>query len=240
MSQPSCSPSIRSTDGVWRTSSRSSTPPRSSRPGATRAAGLAEQFQQLLREGRRGRHVLVPEVDVYGLGHGANARCERLVRRLAPAEVAERRRMVEVVHPYGASFREPLLDAVPRRMLQVECDPESGPERTEDELDRAFVAHALQRDAYRPEPLAECACPGVEGLEAAGPVSGQLRRELEAVRRLLRPAAELLHARHAIAGRVQLDRPEVLRVEAEERLRVEPGRIEPGPPGRIRPAGRSD
>ena len=59
-------------------------------------------------------------------------------------------------------------------------------------------------------------------------------------RDLLGPAPELILGRNPVAGRVQLDRVEALRVVAEEVRRARPGRVEAGPPGRIRPAGSAD
>src|SRR5690349_9436077 len=104
---------------------------------------------------RRGRLLVVSEVDVHRLCAGTNALGERAVGGLAPAQVPERGRMVEVVLAHCAGFRQPVLDALPRRMLEVERDAQAGPERAEDELDRALVPYALQRDADGAEPVVE-------------------------------------------------------------------------------------
>ena len=69
---------------------------------------------------RRIRRIVVAEVDVHGLGARADARGERVVGGLAPTEIPEGRGMFEVVDADGAGFREAFLDAVPRRMLEVE------------------------------------------------------------------------------------------------------------------------
>ena len=63
--------------------------------------------------------------------------------------------MVEVVDADGARRGEPLLDPVPRRMLQVERDAERRVERAEHQLEDAVVAGVLHRDANRAEPVAE-------------------------------------------------------------------------------------
>ena len=130
------------------------------------------------------------------------------VRRLAPPEIPKRRRMVEVVDANRAGGREPLLDSRPRRMLEVEREPERGVERSEQQLEDAFVACVLQRHAHRPEPVAERMRALSELVEAAQPVTRELRRELEPVRHLLRPAPELVLRRQPVARRVQLDRRE--------------------------------
>src|SRR5947208_13283671 len=57
------------------------------------------------------------------------------------------------------------------------------------------------------------------------PYTTLFRSELEALRHLRRPAHELLLGGQPVAGRVQLDRPEPLRVVPEERGRIEPGRV---------------
>src|SRR6185437_241452 len=101
-------------------------------------------------------------------------------------------------------------------MLEVEGEAESRVERAEQQLDQALVARVLERDAHRPEAVAERAHPLAEDVEAAGVVAGQLRRELEAVGRLRGPAVELLLRRQPVARRVQLDGGKALRVEGEE------------------------
>src|SRR5205814_6223686 len=96
----------------------------------------------------------------------------------------------------------------------------------EDQLEHPLVPRALQRDAGRAEPVAEDPDPRAELRDDPRPVARELRREREAGRCLLSPAVELLFRRQAVAGRVQLDRREALRVVAEEALRVGPGRVE--------------
>ena len=140
-----------------------------------------------------------------------------VVGRLAPAEVAERRRVVEIVDADGARLGEPLLDPVPRRMLEVEREPERRVERAEQQLDqrRRRARSSARRAPGRAGRRARASrSPKTSRLRSA--VAGQLRRELEAVRHLLRPAVELLLGRQPVAGRVQLDRREALRVEARE------------------------
>src|SRR5579864_5713261 len=100
--------------------------------------------------------------------------------------------MVEVVDANGATLREPLLDPRPRRMLEVEGEPERRVERAEQELEHPFVARILERHANRPEPVAQRPRPGRELVERAQPVAGELRRELEPVGHLLSPAPELV------------------------------------------------
>ena len=105
--------------------------------------------------GRRGRLVLMAEVDVDRLprrGHGGG---ERLVRRLATAQVAKRPRVVEVADAHGARVRKPWLDAVPRPMVEVERESQRRIERAEEELERSLVSRLLERDPNRPEPVAE-------------------------------------------------------------------------------------
>src|SRR5690348_11607390 len=125
-------------------------------------------------------------------------------------------------------------------MLEVEREPEGRIERAEQQLDDPVVARVLERDAHRPEPVAERADARLEDVEAARAVAGQLRCELEAVGHLPGPALELFLARQPVAGRVQLDGREALRIEAEEVGRVQAGGVEPGPPARIAPSTGSD
>src|SRR3954452_9946314 len=101
-------------------------------------------------------------------------------------------------------------------MLEIECEPQRRVERTQQELDGTVVARALERDPHRAEPVAERTHALLEDVEAAQAAGRQLGRELETVGHLLRPAAELLLARQPIAGRVQLDGGESLRIEAEK------------------------
>src|SRR6185437_16265798 len=101
-------------------------------------------------------------------------------------------------------------------MLEVEGEAEARVERAEQQLDQALVARVLERDAHRSEAFSERAHPLAEDVKAAGVVAGELRRELEALGRLRRPAVELLLRRQAVARRVQLDRRKALRVVGEE------------------------
>jgi hypothetical protein len=148
--------------------------------------------------------------------------------------------MVEVVHADRARLREPRLDAVPGRMLEVEREPQRRVERAEQELECALVPRLLERDADRPQPVSELSDARLERVEAAQTVAGELRRELEPVRRLLGPAPELLLRGQPVAGCVQLDRGQALRVEGEKAGGIEPGGVEAGPPAGIRPARGAD
>ena len=154
---------------------------------------------------RGSRRFIVAEVDVHRLLHPADLRDELVVRRLAAPEVPKRRGMVEVVDANRPGERESLFDPGPRRMLEVECEPERGVERSQQQLENAFVARVLQRHAHRPEPVAERVRALREFVEPAQPVTGELRRKLESVRHLLGPAPELILGRQAVARRVQLD-----------------------------------
>src|SRR3569833_2777597 len=72
-------------------------------------------------------------------------------------------------------------------------------------------------------------------------VAADLDREEKVVRRLLRPARDRLAAWEAIERRVDLDRVEVLRVEAQPRAGREPRRVEDAvPPVGVVPAGAAD
>jgi hypothetical protein len=113
--------------------------------------------------------------------------------------------MVEVVHPHRARLCELRLDAVPRGMLEVERDAERRVERAEQQREHTLVSRALQRDANRPESRAEGADALGEHVEPAQTVTGQLRYELEPVRHLLGPAAELVLCRQPVSRRVELD-----------------------------------
>ena len=68
----------------------------------------------------RARLVLVAEVDVDRLVGRRHRGRERLVRRLAASKVTKLRQMIQVADTDGPCLREPMLDPVPRRMLQVE------------------------------------------------------------------------------------------------------------------------
>jgi hypothetical protein len=63
--------------------------------------------------------------------------------------------MVEVVHADGARLREPRLDAVPGRVLEVERESQRRVERAQQELERALIARLLERDPDRPQPVGE-------------------------------------------------------------------------------------
>src|SRR5204862_8097293 len=104
----------------------------------------------------------------------------------------------------------------------------------------AGVAGPVERAPHRADAAAAQTPAGLEaaGREQPGPV--QVGRQLEAVGRLLGPAAELVPGREPIAGGVQLDGREPLAVERQELGRLEPGRIEAGPPPGIGPARRAD
>src|SRR5205814_3332843 len=156
--------------------------------------------------------------------------------RLATAEVAERRRMLEVADADGACLGDSWLDPVPGGMLQVEGEPQRRVERAEQQLEHPLVARPFQRDPHRTETVAEPTHTALELGDDARPLARKLGRELEPVGHLLRPAPELLLAREPVSGRVQLDRREALGIEGEEAARIEPGRVEAGPPARIRPA----
>ncbi len=148
--------------------------------------------------------------------------------------------MVEVVDADGAAFAELGLDAVPRRVLEVEGDSRLRIEGAEDQLDHPLVARADQLHANRPEPPAETPDALRELGHHVRPVARKLRREREAVRRLRGPLAELLVAGQSVPGRVQLHGRERLRVHAEELLRVGARGIEAGLPRRVGPAGCAD
>jgi len=162
------------------------------------------------------------------------------VRRLAQAGVAEARPALELADADAARLVEPCLDAVPRRVLEVERDLQVGRQRPEQELEDPLVARALHGDADGPEPVAERPDALLEGGDGLRPVRGELDGEPEAVGRRGGPAVELLLRRKPVAGRVQLDGSELLRVEGEELARVEPGRVEPRAPRWVRPAGSAD
>src|SRR5690349_2383375 len=100
--------------------------------------------------------------------------------------------MLEVADADGAVGGQPPLDPVPRGVLEVEREPQARIERAEEELDRAVVPWALDRDSHRPEPVAERAHPVAEDVEPTEAAARKLGRELEALGYLLGPAAELL------------------------------------------------
>src|SRR5439155_12580970 len=101
------------------------------------------------------RLVVMAEVDIDRLLRRGDGGGERRVRRLAAAEVAEPRRMLEVADADGARLGEQRLDPVPRGMLEVEREPERRVERAEQQLEHPLVARPLQRDPHRTKPAAE-------------------------------------------------------------------------------------
>ena len=125
-------------------------------------------------------------------------------------------------------------------MLEVEGELERRIDRAEDVRKQAFVARRLNRDADRAEPVAEHRDALDEDGHTVEPGERELRREREAVGHRLRPAAELILAREAVAGRVELDSVEPARVVVEEVLRSRALGVEAGPPGRVRPARGAD
>src|SRR5439155_18669274 len=135
---------------------------------------------EAVRVGGSGRLVLVPEVRVYRLVASADARRERaerrvVVRRLAEAQMAEGRRVVEVVDAHRTRGGEALLDSVPGRMLEVEREPERRIERAEEKLEGPVVTGAHESHAHRAEPVAEQPDALFEHIEPSQPVSRQLR-----------------------------------------------------------------
>jgi len=134
----------------------------------------------------------VAEVHVSRLLERADLRGKLVVRRLAAPEVPKRRGMVEVVDANRPGECESLFDSLPRRMLEVECEPERGVERSEQQFENAFVARVLQGHAHRAEPVAQRVRALRELVEPAEAVTGELRGKLESVWHLLRPAPELI------------------------------------------------
>src|SRR5436309_1292528 len=125
-------------------------------------------------------------------------------------------------------------------MAEVEGEAKLGVERPEQEREHPLVALVDQLHANRAEPISEQAHAIRELGHHPGAVSRQLRRELESVRSLPGPASKLLLRRQSVAGRVQLDGAEALRIEAEKLARVGAGRIEARLPRRVRPARSAD
>ena len=126
-------------------------PPRPSAAGHAGARG-AEQLAQARRVGRRGRLVLVAEVDVRRRAQRRGERAQVVVgvRRLAQPDVAERLGL-EVVHARRAPRRAvPRLVRGSRRRARA-----AGSTEPSDEGEQAVVAGALDDDADRPEPVAE-------------------------------------------------------------------------------------
>src|SRR6185503_19956964 len=116
-------------------------------------------------------------------------------------------------------------------MAKVECPSECRVERVEQTRHDRIVAGLLDDDSHRAELAAEGADALGEGSESVR--VRHLDREAEVFRRLLGPATELLLRGHPVAGRVQLDGLEALRVRAEKLTLGRPGRIEAGLPGRV-------
>ena len=112
--------------------------------------------------------------------------------------------------------------------------------RAFDERDEPVVARRLDDDPDGAEPVAEREHALEERRHAVESGQRQLDGEPEPVGHGLGPAAELILARQAVPRRVQLDGVEPLGVEAEEVGRLHPLRVEPAPPGRVRPARGAD
>src|SRR5207237_9872245 len=117
----------------------------SSTAGSRRFFPNADELEQPGRVCRRGRLVLVAEVDVRRRARlrGKLAQVVVGVRRLAHADVAERLR-VEVVHAHDA------VDAGPRLVPEVERELELGIDGPEHIREESVVARALHGDADRP------------------------------------------------------------------------------------------
>ena len=148
------------------------------------------------------------------------------VRRVAEAQVAERRLGLEVVDRDGGCD----VRFGPRGVAEVERVPELRVDRPEEERQQALVAGVREHEPYRPEPLPE---PAHALLEVADAAEGDLRHlhcEAEPRRRLRRPAVEELRPGQAVRGRVQLDRGQPLGVEAQEVLGPGVGRVEAAAP----------
>src|SRR5207248_2942870 len=148
-------------------------------------------------------------------------RAQRLVvvRRLSQAQVAERRGPLERAH---ARVRAD-VDALPRRVPELERVPQPRIERPEQELEQALVARAGLRelDADWSEPIAERTHLLAERADEVEPAEmgdrpAHLDREAEAGRRLLGPAHELRLRRQPVERREQLDGRQALGVETEE------------------------
>ena len=155
------------------------------------------------------------------------------VEQLPVAQVRPPGQPRAVVHPHRAGLREPLLDAVPARVAQVERVADARVGRAEEQLEEAVVARPLDDDADAAEPVAERAHPLLERGEPPLEAVGRLDREPEAVGDLRRPRAELLLGGQPVLGRVQLDRGEL------RRRRRTGTRCDRARPGRS-PAARTD
>ena len=122
-------------------------------------------------------------------------------------------------------------------MTEVERPLECGVELLDKPREPLVVAGLLDDDPNRTELVAEQLHPVAEGAE---PVRVRhLDREAEAVRRLLGPAPEHVLVRQPVAGGVQLDGVELLRIQAQKVALPGPGRVEPGFPGGVGKARRT-
>jgi hypothetical protein len=127
-------------------------------------------------------------------------------------------------------------------VTEVEGPAELRIERVEQEAEEPVVAFLADLDANRAEPVTEPAdrlCERVESLDASKGrrPARQGDGKAKAGRRRRGPAVELVFRGQPVERRVQLDRVEPARIEAEEVLRARVGRIEPVFPGRVREAG---
>src|SRR3954468_24608061 len=76
----------------------------SARTATSPASPASPTAEQVRRVARRLRLVAVPEIDVRRLAYGTHALDECVVGRLAPAQEAERRVVLEIVHPHRAGL----------------------------------------------------------------------------------------------------------------------------------------
>ena len=116
-------------------------PARSRSRARTRAARVAARRGRARRARRRGgsRRTPAPRGPIFG--------GELLVGWLAAPQVAERRRMVEIVDADCARLRESLLDPRPTTDARGRTRAAAGVERAEQQLEHAFVA---RRSSTRP------------------------------------------------------------------------------------------
>src|SRR5262245_17537130 len=121
-------------------------------------------------------------------------------------------------------------------MLEIEREPDTRVERSDDQLDHSLVALGFQLHTHWAQPVPEPADAFRELLQDARPIARELRREAKAVGRLRGPPAELFRCGDAVAGRVELYGREAFRVEGEELFRIRAGGVEARLPGRVRPA----
>jgi hypothetical protein len=97
--------------------------PYARQPNRARQSLLSlEPLEQACRVPRRRRRLVVAEVDVDRLECGGHRGGECCVWRFAAAEKAEWSRMLEVADADGSNLRKLRLDAVPRRVLEIECE----------------------------------------------------------------------------------------------------------------------